>query len=706
MRTLLALLAVTLLLSNSATGQGPNTRDRLDLAHTKLFEKLQERDAVKATEWAERLKRSELLELLRVGPLADIASLEQVHQAYSADVPELKQGDFKQVRELLMAHIDKLRATREEVEQLVGVLPEYHPIDQGKVFQQRKEALDAAIQRVQRYMDASGAENSRRWQEFFEWDKLVRGVESLHAVTRLNRQVGEVYLELREVSKNFYGFTEGLGSQPFVDLREALDAYLDTYEFLKSPARTLPPEVNRRMQRLRAALIGYEYDYDPTARAAVGRSLEWLSQNGQGAELVDKLQQRYWHPNALVKISENFAGAGINDFIDDTSPVCERLMGTDISGTAHTTGKYFLQLAPADKGVALKISVEAQARSRTVGRRGKVRVHSIGNTTIQAGKPLFFSEEGILTSTGPAFAHCDTNTQITGVSHRCNLVRRIASRKAQEYKPVGERYADQKGEQQAIDELEKQVDPIIKQANDSYAKKVRQPLVGLEVFPRWFNIASTYDALWGKFVVALDSQLAAPNDPPALPEGRFAATIRVHESALTNVADNLIRGYTLNNENTIELLKELEREIPEELASGEEWSMKFAESNSVVVRFNDEKIQLGFRGEAFSQGENSDVRDVQIEFLATYRASIEPRGLVLRRIGDVEGNVIEDRATLADVTIMSVIVKKFNAVFEPEIVVEPQKLPEPYDKAGAIRPAYFSCGNGWVVASINADNVE
>lgn len=704
MRTLLALLAVTALLTSVCRAQGPNTRDQLDEAHTALYEQLQEEDPLEATQWAQRLDRSGMLELLRLGPLADVQRLRTALEAYSADLPELKQPAFAKVRKLLQLHLDKLEATRGKVAQVVDTLPKFQPVDQSEEFRDRRQTLDRCIERVEQYMDASGESNSRLWKKFFEWDKLVKGVERLHNVTRLNREVGEVYLQLREVSKNFYGYTEGLGSAPFVELREALDDYLDTYEFLKSPARSLPREVNRRLRRLQAALIAYEYDYDPTARAAVGNELEWLSQTGQGEKLVAKLRKRYWRPNAYVNISEDFAGSGINDMIDDTSPVRERLLGTDIRGTAHTTGKYFLQLQPSDQGISLNIAVDARARSRTVGARRKVRVHSVGYTTIHAGKPLYFSEDGVLRATGPAFAHCDTATQITGVSHRCRLVRRIACRKAYEYKPLGERYADQKGEQEAMDELEAQVAPIIKQANDGYATKVRRPLVGLEVFPRWLNIASTYEALQGTFTVAVDNQLAAPNQPPEMPQSGYAGVFQVHESVLTNIADNLIRGYTLNNENTIEILNELEREVPAELESGEKWSMKFAERNSIVVRFNDEKIQLGFRGEAFSQGD-SEMRNVQIEFLATYRASIEPRGLVLRRLGKVEGNVIEERATLTDVTIMSVIVKKFNAVFDEEIVVKPRKLPKPYDKAGDIRPAYFSCGNGWASAAVNADNV-
>ena len=109
----------------------------------------------------------------------------------------------------------------------------------------------------------------------------------------------------------------------------------------------------------------------------------------------------------------------IEDDVDQTQGVTDNILGTQIYGTARTTGRTSIDLVPNDRSAQLDILLHGTAISNNVGYNGPVTIHSTGATSISGRKVLAMNEDGLYGY--PANASCATSTNIYSISSCCRL---------------------------------------------------------------------------------------------------------------------------------------------------------------------------------------------------------------------------------------------------------------------------------------------
>jgi hypothetical protein len=192
-------------------------------------------------------------------------------------------------------------------------------------------------------------------------------------------------------------------------------------------------------------------------------------------------------------------------------------------------------------------------------------------------------------------------------------------------------------------------------------------------------------------------QLAAATPPPEM-EQNHDFSLRLHESFVGNFSEAAIGGVTLTDERLVEILEENDQEVPDELKidpSKDPWSITFAATQPIRVEFNDQQVKLVIRGRRFTRGEQ--VVSAEMDIWAVYDISRTQEGATLTRNGEVQAEYtkggFENAAKIAVKTLMR---KKFDALFKPEIVGEGLQLQGQMGEAGPLKLGQLDVSRGWL----------
>jgi hypothetical protein len=356
-----------------------------------------------------------------------------------------------------------------------------------------------------------------------------------------------------------------------------------------------------------------------------------------------------------------------------------------------------VQLAPAADSAALDIRLAGQAVSRNVGYNRGVTIYTSGVTQIAASKRIHVTADGI--ASDPAQAWCTTNTTINGIEHRSCLVRKLAARRADKTKPRAEAIASRRAEGRVERRFDGQALELLGKAEDGFTNRFRLPLLRRGEFPRELAFDTTGDQLDVHMLQVANAQVAAPSDPPPLESGADMS-VRLHETFVSNFSRAMIGGVTLTDERVAQLVKDLTGNVPDELVISpdkEPWSITFSATDPVSTQFTDKTVRFAIRGRRFTQGDN--VIQSTIELSATYSLERTPAGVRLTRQGDVNVDYVLQRGTLspAQIALRTLMRRKFESLFTPEITTEGLKLPGRWEKAGRLKLRQMDVSSGWVV---------
>ncbi|HTN74204.1 MAG TPA: hypothetical protein VL096_03120, partial [Pirellulaceae bacterium] len=126
-----------------------------------------------------------------------------------------------------------------------------------------------------------------------------------------------------------------------------------------------------------------------------GQLLGELHAAGASPDVVSAVRRHFTQENFHAYASRRLIGAGIDDNVNDVSPVSEVILETQIRGTAHTIGKVSLRTVPSNSHAVLDILMNGYAYSRNVGHNGPVTLHTNGTTSLSAYKRLVLDANGL-----------------------------------------------------------------------------------------------------------------------------------------------------------------------------------------------------------------------------------------------------------------------------------------------------------------------
>ena len=545
-----------------------------------------------------------------------------------------------------------------------------------------KAALEAALGKLDKYL--SGA-NGQAWRTFLRWDDLQKQLASPSPSLD----------ELAGVYERFTSDNVGLEMPVFSDVTTALDRYISV---VAAQRDEMQEQFRQHLASLAEDLTKYANDHSEDLSESIGAKLGWLQRTRQARGLVRAVRREYSHPNLQVAASARLVAAGLEQDVDDTAPVRDYILGTDISGTGHTMGKVSVQLVPSEDAAVLDIQLKGKTSTRTVGYNGPATIYTNSDVQIAGGKRVLLDASGF--KSYPATGTAEAKTKITGIGAKRKIVQKIATRRAAEQKPEAERIGSDHAAARVRGRVEEQSGTQLSKAHADYVQKFRNPLMRRREFPELLQFRTTEDALYVTGLKANRMQLAAPDNPPDI-DGQHDLVVRVHESMINNMAAALLSGVTIREAEMQKQVIELRGELPDKLKSDPDqdpWSITFARVRPVSIKFADDGFKVTIRGQRYTSGDrNFRAMDVTAE----YKVQIDGPGAKLVRQGDlviVPPNFVPGKSRLSSqqITLRTLLERRFGKMFEPEIKSEGLELPGAWKNAGRLDLKVLQSKAGWL----------
>lgn len=568
-----------------------------------------------------------------------------------------------------------------------------------------KDKLAGALSRLDALLRRSGSQRELGWKQYLRWNDLVGLLQSTEPPT-----IELVQALVDRLRANH----AGLEMEEFVAVRDALSHYAILHEAAADPQ--FLERCRQELQALAQALQTYgEHPEQGDAAIAAGRALHWLASRDQAPEAVAAIRTAYAQPNLAGYASARLAAAGIEQPVDEVSPVEDWILGTRIHGTARMTGHTSLVLEDDPQAARLRILLTGTAYSNNVGYNGPVTIYSRGTTSVSASKAIQVSAEGLCEM--PTQACCATRTTIDDLCARCGMIERMAWKRAGRQQGQAEAIASQHAAARVAGQMDRQASAMLAEPQQRYLEKFRDPLRRRGAFPEEMVLSSTPQQVAVR--VRCEGQaLAAPAAAMAvLPAGHDLA-VSAHESVIVNFAQDVLGGYELTDLRLEKLIRDdLKAELPDELRvtlpSGqldpdkEPWSIQFARELPIRAKFDGGTVWIALRADRFTRGEGDQPGTYKpaitelVEISATYRIEKTEQGATLRRDGDVQVRFSSrpnpDQITVRDSPIVTFIRRKFRSLFKEEFVGQGLTLQGRWQRAGTLKLAQVEADRAWLV---------
>jgi hypothetical protein len=580
--------------------------------------------------------------------------------------------------------------------------PQFRPLTEADAQADLAELKSAAAAVDQRF--ATAGDSAEGWKTYLSWAafeaELQKPKPDPAALADVLEKLGAGY--------------DGLELKWFANLRNVLGNYL----FVSVPDGKLPDtgkeQINALVQELGA--LGA----NPTTDQAndVANRVLWLDRFRQAPELVKEARGRFSVPNFSTHIGKVVVDLGIGGPVDDVAPIDDVILGTTIHGTGRTVGQTRAAL-DADPGTAAKFAtfdavLNAVNSSNSIGRNGPVCIYTTGQTTLCAWKRFWIDETGVHDLPAVTSAQtCTSINNIVSIKGR-RMVENIAWRRAGKQKAEAEAIAGQHAQYRLAARVDAQADPQIADANKRFETKLRAPLDERRAFPQSLKFSTPPSALAIDGQTVAEAQLAAPNAPPQLAcqadpsRAESIIAVSVHESAVNNLAENVLTGMRLSDDMVQRWAVELTGSVPEKLKpdqNQEPFTVVFPPERiprlrPVEVSFADNCFSITIHGQEFISGDRH-LRSMNVA--ASYKFAKTADGYKAVRQGDVQiydfGKKPGDKTkrSAREQGIYTAVKAKFGKVFEPEIKLKGFKFAQGKLAAtGQWAPQEIIAQNGWL----------
>jgi hypothetical protein len=405
----------------------------------------------------------------------------------------------------------------------------FQPVAKADVLA-RQVAVESAMRRLDRYLKNSG-EVGDGWRKYLQFAALQ---------TELQKDLDAQPRALRNLSARFSDGSPGLEFAQFAAVRTSINSYIDTLTaFQNSEAKA---QYDKDLDTLANNLEAVAFRRGKVDRRPVGEVLNRVAASGQVPNLVSAVQQQLAQPNLLVKASSGIVGGGIDDDVNEETPVKDVILGTQINGNGHTTGHIKSALIPNKDRAIVEIQLTGQTNAKTVGHNGPVTIFSHSATALDAHKRINLAEQEF---TGdPSSANCCTKSCIDCLSI-CGgfIIQHIATKRVYANKACGEAIAAQHAEVRLENRMNSRTADLLANANRSFDERFRDPLTRLGAYPQFLRFSTTSDWLSVVGLQARANELGASTPPPEA-AANAQLSIRLHETLVDNFAAALAPGRT------------------------------------------------------------------------------------------------------------------------------------------------------------------
>ncbi|MEM9187167.1 MAG: hypothetical protein AAGB00_11795, partial [Planctomycetota bacterium] len=309
---------------------------------------------------------------------------------------------------------------------------------------------------------------------------------------------------------------------------------------------------------------------DPRASYQIEQRLALFDDLRLMPDVGARLEGRLVHLNIHGDASERLLDLLARRPVGDTRPIDDTILGTQITGAGITTGQISLDLIPSGRVARLRFLLAGNVASETCGVNGPVSIRSRGDTAFRGAKTVDVTDDAFTVLAADLTATTASRTR--SISKRGSrlgkrIVEAIAHRKVEEARAQANAIASQRADDQITGEFDSQVLDEVREARRQYDDLLMRPLARRAARPRRIAMSTADERLFVSAALASPRQLGAATPPPAPLPGDLS--LRVHQSALNNLADAFLGGATIRQrtaDGPIEIDAVLPHQLRKELA--------------------------------------------------------------------------------------------------------------------------------------------
>ncbi|PHS13229.1 MAG: hypothetical protein COA78_07310 [Blastopirellula sp.] len=637
-----------------------------------------------AQSWHEYLHSDTLETQLDLGESASVVELKVVLKQYQGDARGLELEQFVSVKDSLYHWTSVLEdAPTNLSEEVKAAADSFAPVTAAEV-QTAKNQLIASTKVLESLLRRSSGGDQSGWKDYLRWDDMQAEISSEQPKAQV----------LEEIFTRYRSGENGLEMRQFTAVRRALRNYINKLFFAGNTQFNEQYQIQLKL--LSEELEEYAQVPNSQQSQLIGGQLGWLEQGGQVPDLVDKIRSTYNQSNLFLTASQPFLAAGIERPIDDVADIREEILGTRIYGEGHTVGELQLNLVPSQDSAILELMMTGVNNSKNIGYNRSVVIHTRGVTQIDGRKRLILDANGIRALA--ASASCSTSTIFDSIYAPSKFVTKIANKRAYKQKAEAEAIGSRKAEYRVAERMNSEAGELLAELNEKIREQFQKPLKSRDSFPAKMNFSTTTEGLHLEMMQVTRFQLAAPTAPPSTVTGKEDLAVQLHESMINNFGEAILGGVKLTDEGLVELLEQRGEEVPEELQITDDkdpWSITFDYIRPIEVQFNEGQVAISIRGRQFTRNETAINKTVRIG--AVYNISKGKNGAKLVRDGDVKLEfVLMKKLGAREIAFKTFMVKKFDAIFQKEIVGEGLKMQGEWEKLGPLPLSLLSSKQGWL----------
>lgn len=527
-------------------------------------------------------------------------------------------------------------------------------------IESQKAKVDLAAEKLEQFLARNPAEKDN-WIRFLKWDEVKAELakESPDLLTLMQFE--------KRLRQNFPGLEMG----PFVAFRDELRSFTNTLRVSSDPDVSLP-YLKDRLAKLAVSIAESNLNEDIDARREAAQTIEYLSQANQSKPVIQLLQNTYSRANVRVLLSNDFVQRQFSRPVSEYNPVCEVILGTNITGDSFINGKVAPQLLNSSSHASMRLTMLGDFNSDNVGYNRGVQIKTTGFANVIACETVSLTESGLHAMSDTA-ADASLTTQINSIYAKSKLITKIATKKAAQQKPLADSIAEGRMETKIRNQFHQKLQDQLAESNAKLASTDLSTLqrIGLAKPSRTSWSSPEYLSLLWK--VQDGAQLAAPMSCPLVVEPT-GLTIQVHESAIGNLLDPIFGGRVLNSEEAplyATQFGELGSRIKRD--DEEPWSVTMDSFYPVEVKLDDNLITIRVRLNKLEKGDQALRQPALIQ--ATYRPVLDDGALQLIREGEVKIEFFgrQDRGVRA-VSLRSFLKNKFSEFLKEELLDVPLRL--------------------------------
>jgi hypothetical protein len=553
-----------------------------------------------------------------------------------------------------------------------------------------RQRLDQAMLGLENFL-ATSPQHQANWLNFLTWNDLRSELEKAQPDQNALNQIEKTFRQ------NYFG----LEMRHFTHVRDSLKNYILALRYSSDQAKSMEI-LNNRLKKLseQVQMAGFTQDFAITRD--IGQTLAYLSQSQQTPTLVSSVRSNFARSNIRVLVSSEFVNRKFSRPVNETNPVNEVILGTQLFGQSLLQGWVTPQLMDSSARAAIKLNLSGNFASQNIGYNRSVKLHTQGFANIAASETIALTDEGLV-PLNDTNVDAQLSSQIDSIEARLGLVRRIASKQAAKQKPQADAIGEGRLENRVRSQFHSQLVNQLSQANS----KIKTPdlpvlsRLGLQRPMRTTWSSSQYLALLWKLQDS--DQLAAPASCPLVVDAS-GITLQIHESVITNLTDPILAGRILRSAEmstyasqfgdalgATSLLKK-EEEQP--------WAITMDNYHPVEIQLDNSLITFRIRTTKLDRGDQELDQPASIE--ASYLLSLNDGAIQLDRQGEVKIDFSgKQQRGVRAVTLRSFLKKKFDDVFKPQLLETPLRISErlPSELQG-LQLASVQVDDGWIQVSL------